>query len=134
MEHPRSALRKKLEQQAMPLIRAWNGQSKIESVGASIYHSWMKYIGRGAIIDELGESDFCVLHVLPIIAIFINGFLTNADSIWWDDLRTPEIKESREDILFVPTLWPLLRLMNDLVTRLITGGGAGYTLLNISIS
>ncbi|MEK6624615.1 MAG: penicillin acylase family protein, partial [Bdellovibrionota bacterium] len=100
MEHPRSALRKKLEQQAMPLIRAWNGQSKIESVGASIYHSWMKYIGREAIIDELGESDFLRFARLADYRHFYKWLLANADSIWWDDLRTPEIKESREDILF----------------------------------
>ncbi|HAZ12810.1 MAG: hypothetical protein A2X86_04105 [Bdellovibrionales bacterium GWA2_49_15] len=98
--HPRYEIRKKLENKALPFISGWNGHSKIDSVGASIYHSWMKYIGREAIIDELGESDFLRFARLADYRHFYKWLLAAADSSWWDDVRTPEIKETREDIIY----------------------------------
>ncbi len=99
LSHPRAKIRKRLAAQALPLIQAWDGQSAIDSVGASIYQAWMKYIGREAMIDELGERDFLRFARLADYRHFYKWLMVNPDSDWWDDVRTPDVKETRSDII-----------------------------------
>ncbi len=83
---------------ALNQLSSWDGKTDVNSIGATIFSNLVYYIMYNTLADELTEKDF---------SSFINSFLvrskmvalfSNENSIWYDNISTSDVKESRSKI------------------------------------
>ena len=84
--------------QAYDILREWNGENQSYDVAPTIYTKIIYLISEKTFQDELGEEDFQVLLQTHMFKRTIPFIIGNDNSLWWDDLSTEDIKESRKDI------------------------------------
>ncbi|MDF3819353.1 penicillin acylase family protein [Leptospira sp. 96542] len=84
---------------ALAALKAWNFEHALESQGAAVYDVFFYLTLKEILIDELGESNFVLYGDFAEYWNAYRRFVRNPDSMFWDDLTTPDIKETREDIL-----------------------------------
>ena len=86
------------ENSALALLKSWDGNYKLESVAPTIYNRFMYEFLANTYKDELGKT----------FNIFLNtsqqkkttpAQIARDSSVWWDDVSTANIKETRKDIL-----------------------------------
>lgn len=91
-----------LEKEARQRLREWNGEVTAESVGATIFEVFYYEFGRQMFADELGD-ELCQQYISVASRVFLPYFLERAlatgISAWSDDLLTPQLKETLEDIV-----------------------------------
>ena len=85
--------------QALDLLRAWQGDHGIESQGPVVFYKLLYEVLARSFADELGEADFSVFVSSPLRKRSLPGFAVNDSSLWWDDVRTQDRVESREEIV-----------------------------------
>ncbi len=88
-----------IEEQALNQLRRWRGNSDVGSVGSSIYHMWTHYLGKEALLDDLGEERYKAFNKIADFWNFFKTFITRKESPWWDDSGTPDTKETRQDVI-----------------------------------
>lgn len=83
---------------AINQLSNWDGSTGVNSIGTTIFSNLVYFIMFNTMVDELTDQDF---------NSFINSFLVrskmavlfaNENSIWFDNVTTPETKESRNEI------------------------------------
>ncbi|MGB5171902.1 MAG: penicillin acylase family protein [Eudoraea sp.] len=77
----------------------WQGDYPLESIEAGIYHRWIYRFLRFTFEDELGKNlfaDFLATHFHKRI---IAPMSKKDNSIWWDDISTEEVEESKQDVV-----------------------------------
>lgn len=87
--------------EALAQVEAWDLYYEMDSIGASIYEVWYRFLLENTLEDELGEDlvEGLVLRNNSIRSIpFLIGLMPDADNPWFDDVNTPEV-ESRDDIV-----------------------------------
>lgn len=89
----------KKEQQAIDILQLWDGSNTISSVAPTIYNKWVYLYLKNTLSDELGEKTFQQLLNTNIMKRSIAELISNKNSIWWDNVRTSDHKESRQEIL-----------------------------------
>jgi penicillin amidase len=89
--------RDELESAAMELLRAWNLRFDVDSVGASIYEVWYRFMILNTLGDEVGR-DPAVVFTLTSRPQWLVDVITDANSAWFDDGRTPAV-ETRDEII-----------------------------------
>ena len=80
---------------AFDLLKNWDYQAKADSQAAAVYEAFWRHLLKNTFNDELperywadgGDRWFEVTRNL------------NINSPWWDDISTPDVKETRNDIL-----------------------------------
>jgi penicillin amidase len=111
------------QQQAVEILKSWDGKSSAKDVGPSIYYTWTKEIMKEAMKDELGEDRYKSLNSVADGWHFFKTFIKNASSKWWDDVKTSE-KETREDII-VRAFNNTLEILSDKYGSRVTGWNWG---------
>ena len=86
------------KKQGLEVLEEWDGNYTLDSRGSIIYTKLQYYMLLYGLKDELGEDDFNALLNSYLIKRSIPGLFINDQSLWWDDINTPE-KETRKDIL-----------------------------------
>lgn len=81
-----------VELEASQLLREWDGRHELEAIAPSIYYRWLYNTLRYAMRDELGEKAFDDLLQVNFIKPSILRLINDADSPWWDNVRTEEIE------------------------------------------
>lgn len=98
------AIRKDLTQrspahhQASRVLLMWNGDHQMRDVAPTIYYKLVYYILRYAMMDELGEERFKTYLTTHVMKTSLIHFLRNDSSVWWNDIQTAEVVESRNMI------------------------------------
>lgn len=87
------------EKQSIFILKKWNGSNDLKDIAPTIYNKWISVYLKNTFEDELGEIDFKMLLSTHIIKQIIAPQTKNENSIWWDDVTTKNIKESRSEIL-----------------------------------
>jgi penicillin amidase len=87
-----------MEKEALSYLRKWKGNSDRESIGSSIFHMWTHYVGKQALLDELGEKRFVAFNKIADFWNFFKTFIKESESPWWDNIKTAQ-KEGRRDII-----------------------------------
>ena len=86
------------ESTALEHLKNWDGNYKLKSVAPTIYNRFMYEILANTYKDELGKT----------FNIFLNTSqqkkttptqIARDSSVWWDDITTVDIKETRKEIL-----------------------------------
>ena len=86
------------ENKALEYLKSWDGNYNLKSVAPTIYNRFMFEILTNTYKDELGKT----------FNIFLNSSqqkkttpaqIARDSSVWWDNITTADIKETRKDIL-----------------------------------
>ncbi len=89
----------KKEQQAIDVLQLWDGASTVNNVASTIYNRWIHNYLKNTFEDELGETLFDQLVETHVMQRTIAEQLKNDNSIWWDNVKTPNKKETQKEIL-----------------------------------
>jgi len=83
-------------------IKAWDFKMDTKSVGASIFEVFLVKLYENIFLDEMGENLYQNFLKLPNIPIRVTDqLLARGASKWFDDITTPDKKESIDDILLL---------------------------------
>jgi penicillin amidase len=93
----RAALDEK-QSRALDELLNWDGNARIDSIGATIYHVTLYHILKGLVMDELGPERFEVYTDSMDYWSFLKNVISNDNSACWDDVTT-EKKETRKEIV-----------------------------------
>ena len=89
------------EQSALKILSEWNGDNNIEDTAPIIYQRLLYRILENTYLDELDETLFNQLLKTHLINRTIAKQLHSKNSIWWDDMSSKELKETRKDIFLI---------------------------------
>ena len=84
--------------EALAVLEDWNGTFLKNEIEAVIYHKMTHNILEGAMKDELGEESFNQLFETHMIQRSMQPLFNNDSTIWWDNVTTQDIVETRSDI------------------------------------
>ncbi len=88
---------KEFEVLISPLDR-WNGDHQINDTAPSIYYNLLGNVMAMAMKDELGQAAYKSIMGTSLPKNSYDIFIRDGDSPWWDNIHTPDIKETRADI------------------------------------
>jgi penicillin amidase len=102
-------------------LRDWKrkGTNNLEDVGPTIYNKWVYLYLKNTFEDEMGEDNFNLFIGTHIGKQIIARQIANENSVWWDDVRTKNKKETRSEIIlksFHETVTVLHKQLGDNVS------------------
>ena len=86
------------EKEALELLKKWDGNYNLKSVAPTIYNRFMYEFLANTYKDELGKTFKTFLNTSQQKKI-TPAQIVRDSSVWWDDITTADIKETRKDIL-----------------------------------
>ena len=86
------------EKEAIALLKSWDGNYKLESVAPTIYNRFMYEFMANTYKDELGAT-FKIFLNSPRQKKTTPDQIARDSSVWWDDINTADITETRQLIL-----------------------------------
>ena len=89
----------KNEQRAIDVLQLWDGTNTVDAVAPTIYNMWIYKYLKNTFEDELGEDLFNQFNKTHLAKRVIADQMYKDESIWWDDISTPEKMETKKDIL-----------------------------------
>jgi len=85
-------------EKAVRILTQWDGNHQTDSVGPTIYYKLLSCIMEQTFSDELGDDgyrNFVSSHLMKRTTAHL---IRTRDSVWWDNVKTSETKESRKII------------------------------------
>ena len=89
----------KNEQRAFDVLQLWDGSHTLDAVAPTIYNKFVYLFLKNTFEDEMGETLFQQFEDTHMIDRVLPYQIQKEASIWWDDILTTEIVETKEDIL-----------------------------------
>lgn len=86
------------EQQALAVLENWNGSYNADAVAPVVYFKFVYQMLKHAYADEIGGEQFAALLKTHFYKRQIARQIQNENSIWWDNINTPDKTENRSDI------------------------------------
>jgi len=91
------------ELQAAPaLFQGWNYSIDIQSQAATLFNSFYMHLIRNTLEDELGK-ELCDTILTPYLIyqpdMMLANIMDDNNHFLWDDIRTTDIKETKEDMV-----------------------------------
>lgn len=83
----------------LDLLNLWEGDYPLESVAATVYTRWEYYFFENTFKDELGEALFEQFLSTHFHKRVIAPMAGKENSVWWDNVNTPDITEIPNDII-----------------------------------
>ncbi|WP_395053405.1 penicillin acylase family protein [Flavobacterium sp.] len=87
------------EKQATTILKNWKATNNVNDIAPTIFNKWVYFYLKNTFQDELGEKDFNSFLGTHIMKQLISTQSQNENSVWWDNLKTKNHKETREEIL-----------------------------------
>lgn len=79
-------------------LQAWNGDHLQTDIGPSVFYNMLSQIMFLSMSDELGDDAFKSILATSVVKNSYLQFLENENSPWWDDVKTNDVKETRQQI------------------------------------
>lgn len=86
------------EKRAIQILEKWKGDFKGDEVAPTIYTKFLWLFIENTFVDELGEDGLEQFLQTHIYKRQIAKQIKSGKSVWWDDIRTKNIKEDRHEI------------------------------------
>ena len=86
-------------QKALDILQLWDGSNEIDEVAPTIYNKFIYEYLSTTFKDEMGATLYQQFNETHLMKRVIADQLLRKESIWWDDINTPAIVETRKDIL-----------------------------------
>ncbi len=80
-------------------LNTWQGDYPLESISATVYTRWEYYLLESTFKDELGDTLFDQFLSTHFHKRLIAPMASKENSVWWDNVNTPEIKETANNII-----------------------------------
>ncbi len=87
------------EKEAVKVLKSWKGTTNLEDVAPTIYNKWVYLYLKNTFEDEMGEDNFNMFLGLSVGKQVIANQVKNENSVWWDNIKTKNVKETRKDIV-----------------------------------
>jgi penicillin G amidase len=87
------------EMEALKVLKSWKGTMNIEDVAPTIYNKWIYLYLKNTFEDEMGKDNFNLFLGISLGKQVIANQVKNENSVWWDNVKTKNIKETRKDII-----------------------------------
>ena len=84
---------------AYEIIGNWNGSNNLNDVAPTIYNKLIYRYLENTFLDELGKDKFTAMLSTHFIKQMIEPQVANQNSIWWDNLKTKNKKETEKEIM-----------------------------------
>lgn len=102
------------EQKAIEILQQWDGSNTINAIAPTIYNKLIYLYLKNTFEDELGEKLFNHLMQTHLMKRQIAVQVSLENSIWWDDISTEGISETRKDIFTKSLTQAVTSLENQL--------------------
>lgn len=89
----------KEEKEAIKVLKSWKGTTNLEDVAPTIYNKWVYLYLKNTFEDEMGEDNFNMFLGISVGKQVIANQVKNENSVWWDNIKTKNVKETRKDIV-----------------------------------
>ena len=87
------------EGELIDLLKNWDGSNDLDDSEPVIYHRWLYYGLKNTFEDELGQKAFSQLLKTHLLKRLIAPLAANSTSIWWDNVNTPNVVETKSEII-----------------------------------
>jgi penicillin amidase len=82
------------------LLQAWDGVDRADSAAPLVYQALYREVALGTFTDELGaDTAGDLLATWYFWQQRFDALLTTPDSIWFDDVGTPNVRETLADVI-----------------------------------
>ena len=88
-----------VEKEAISILKLWNGSHHVQEVAPTIYNKWIYLYLKNTFEDEMGKENFSLFLTTSIGKQVIARQIINENSIWWDNVKTKNVKENRSVIV-----------------------------------
>ena len=108
------------EKEALAVLKNWKGSNSTRDVAPTIYNKWMYFYLKATFQDEMGELGFKQFLKTHVMKQCIDNQSRIANSLWWDNVNTKNVKENRSAILtqsFKETIANLTGQLGNTVTE-----------------
>lgn len=83
---------------AAKLLLMWDGDHRLRDLAPAIYYKLIYHVMEMAMKDELGEENFKVYLSTHVMKVTLSSLVQNDSSVWWNDVNTRDVVESRNMI------------------------------------
>jgi penicillin amidase len=87
-----------VHKKAAETLRSWKGTHALKDTASTVYYKLLSNVLEMTMQDEIGEEDYNILVNTHFIKNAYTRILQNDSSLWWDNVNTTAIKETRRDI------------------------------------
>lgn len=87
------------EKEAIAILKAWKGTNNLEDIAPTIYNKWIYLYLKNTFEDEMGSDNFNLFLGVSLGKQIIARQIVNENSVWWDNIKTKNIKETRSEIV-----------------------------------
>jgi penicillin amidase len=87
------------DKEVLNVLKAWKGTNNLEDVAPTIYNKWIYLYMKNTFEDEMGAEDFNLFLGTHIGKQIIARQIANENSVWWDNIKTKNTKETRSEIV-----------------------------------
>ncbi len=101
-------------QKAIDILQLWDGSNEIDEVAPTIYNKFIYEYLSTTFKDEMGITLYQQFNETHLMKRVIADQLLRKESIWWDDINTQAIVETRKDILSKSLISTVTALENQL--------------------
>ena len=84
--------------EAFRILSNWNGDHQVQDVAPTIYYMLLSCIMENTFADELSADDFNAIVSSHLMKRTLPVLIKNNASLWWDNIHTKDIKETRQKI------------------------------------
>ncbi|CAD0003561.1 penicillin acylase family protein [Flavobacterium salmonis] len=107
------------EKEAVNVLKSWKGTTNLEDLGPTIYNKWIYLYLKNTFEDEMGVDNFNLFLGISVGKQVIAHQIKNENSVWWDNIKTNKVKETRKDIIsksFHETIASLQKQLGNTIT------------------
>ena len=87
------------EKEAVNVLKSWKGTTNLEDLAPTIYNKWIYLYLKNTFEDEMGVDNFNLFLGISVGKQVIAYQIKNENSVWWDNIKTKKVKETRKDII-----------------------------------
>ncbi len=84
---------------AYQILKSWNLQTSLDQNGPTIFYDFLVKMRKNILGDEVSEEDFKTFLSASHIDMVTDLLITKPEAKVWDDQRTKDIVEDRDDII-----------------------------------
>ncbi|UWY28843.1 penicillin acylase family protein [Flavobacterium sp. TR2] len=102
------------QKEVLKVLQSWKGTTNLEDVGPTIYNKWIYLYLKNTFEDEMGKDNFNLFLGISLGKQVIANQIKNENSVWWDNIKTKNVKETRTAIVTKSFNDAVIALQNQL--------------------
>ncbi|HEU0126980.1 MAG TPA: penicillin acylase family protein, partial [Flavobacterium sp.] len=102
------------EKEAINVLKSWKGTTNLDDVAPTIYNKWIYLYLKNTFEDEMGKENFNLFLGISVGKQVVANQIKNENSVWWDNIKTKNVRETRKDIVSKSFHDAIIALQNQL--------------------